>query len=126
MAKKVKLNLTYSADKLWWSTDGMNWAIVGPSSPVTILDKDADIQWLADGTIEIVDIIPQNTGVMDKPTGNVKDKIGKIKDKVKTGDRCKYDVVIKVAATGQEISFDPDIQVCSPEPPTGCPPLPPK
>lgn len=120
MAKKVRIELNYSGEKLWWSTDnGVNWGIVGPNSPVSVLDPDADVQWVGDKTIADVEIDLENDKVMDRPTGSKKDKSGKVKSSCKTGDCCKYNIVVVIAATGETITLDPDMKVCAPPCPPG-------
>lgn len=121
MPKKVKLNLTYSANQLWWSADdGINWGVVGPKSPVTILDKDADVDWIADDTLDLVSIDLDNDSIMDGVTGTSKDKKGKVKSSSQNGDKCKYSIKFTVTGGGTGvISVDPEMKICAPPCPPG-------
>ncbi|MEQ9302996.1 MAG: hypothetical protein RJQ14_03705 [Marinoscillum sp.] len=121
MAKKVKIDLTYSKGKLWWSADNKtNWGLVGPNSPVTVVDIGTDIDWIADKTIDEVTITPKNAKVLDTPSGSKIDKKAKVKNGCKNGDMCKYDITI-VLPNGDSVTLDPDIQVCDPSS-QNCPP----
>ncbi len=122
MAKKIKIDLTYSNGNLWWSADNKNnWAVVGPKSPVTMVDNGANIDWIGDDTIDEVTISFKSDNVLDRPTGGKKDKKAKVKNSCKNGDTCKYDVTVIIAATKESLTLDPDVQVCIPSG-TECPP----
>ena len=115
MAKKVRIELSYAREKLWWSADaGVNWGIVGPESPVTLLDKDSDITWIADDTISDITISIKTDKVLDKPEGSKKEKKCKVKKGCKNGDKSKYDITIVVAKNQETITFDPDTVYCDP------------
>lgn len=112
MAKKVKLNLTVSGNELWWSSDGgVNWAVVGPKSPVTVLQKGDEIEWLCDNkTITDIDIIIDSGDAVEKPTGSNKDKTCKVNPKCKDKDVTKY----TISVNGGSLKLDPEIKICDP------------
>tara|TARA_B100001250_G_C19264159_1_gene556195 strand:+ start:69 stop:437 length:369 start_codon:yes stop_codon:yes gene_type:complete len=115
MAKKVRIELTYAREKLWWSVDGgSNWGIVGPQSPYTLLDKDAEVSWIADKTISELTITYKKNDLMEAPEGGKKDKKAKVKQDRKKGDKCKYDITIVVASSKETKTFDPDMDYCDP------------
>lgn len=115
MAKKIKIDLNYSGETLWWSTDdGVNWGIVGPKSPVSVLDPGAEVQWKADRTISSVEIEPENDKVLEPITGSPDEKSSRVKSSCKTGDRCKYNIVVTIAGTGKKLVIDPDLKICVP------------
>lgn len=115
MAKKVKLNLTVSGGKLWWSADnGVNWAIVGSQSPVTVVKKDYEVKWICDDdTIKDIEIKIDSGIVMDTPTGSGKQKACKVNPKCKNGDESKYTITVNGT-----LSADPIFKMCDPP----CPP----
>ncbi|MFT4834102.1 MAG: hypothetical protein ACI83W_000783 [Marinoscillum sp.] len=115
MAKKITLNLTLSAGQLWWSSDGgINWAIAGPKSPTTLLNKDYELQWICDdATIDDLEITIDSGTVLEPATGTKKEKTSKVNPSSKNGDLGKYSIIINGA-----ITIDPDVKVCS-NPPCG-------
>lgn len=115
MAKKVRIELTYAREKLWWSVDGgNNWGIVGPESPYTLLDKDAVVSWIADDTISELTITYQKNELMGAVEGGKKDKKAKVMQNRKKGDKCKYDITIVIASSQETKTFDPDMDYCDP------------
>jgi hypothetical protein len=121
MPKKIKFNLTYSNNILWWTTDETNWAPVGPGSPYTMVQKQVELEWLGDGTIDEITITLDNTDLIDTPiTGSAKDKNGKIKDNPAANAHTKYTINVTPAGASVPISFDPDIKSC-PNPPCDTP-----
>lgn len=122
MRKKVTIDLTYSAGKLWWSSDGrVNWGIVGPKSPYTVLPSGADIDWIGDKTIDEITITPISGSVLESIEGDKKKKKGKVGSKCKCGDKCKYNITIIASGTKESFTVDPDIDVCNEKDPNDCP-----
>lgn len=115
MATKTTIDLNYSGEKLWWSTDGgVNWGIVGPSSPVSVLNPGADVSWKGDKTIDSIEIQLDSTKIMERVSGVGKDKSGKVKSSCKNGDKCKYTILVTPAGAKTAIAVDPDLKVCEP------------
>ncbi len=113
MPKKITLNLTLSAGELWWSSDGgFNWAIAGPKSPTTLLNKDYELRWICDDdTIEDLKITIDSGTVLEAAIGTKKDKTSKVNPSSKDGDLAKYSIIINGT-----ITIDPDVKVCSKPP----------
>lgn len=117
MARKVKLNLTVSGGDLWWSADGgVNWAVVGPKSPVTVVKKDFEVQWICDdSTIDDIEIILDSGDVLEPPSGSRKEITCKVNQKCKDKDVSKY----TISVNGGKFKIDPEVKMCNPPCPPG-------
>ena len=117
MAKKVKLNLTVSGNELWWSSDGgVNWAVVGPKSPVTVVKKDYEVQWICDDkTITDIGIKLDSGEVLEAPTGSGKEISCKVNPNCKDKDVTKY----TISVNGGAFVIDPEVKSCDPPCPPG-------
>ncbi len=112
------IRLRLDGKTLHWSSDGASWGIVGRNSPLTGMDPDREIEWLADRrTIKKLEIEPDCDDpdcVILEPKDIEENGTAWPMAKIPADNRRriqKYTIRVTSRRGDEVMEFDPEIQV---------------